>query len=208
MYFTIFSPFINNNEGSLEHQARQVEIGNDPEDTKSECNNTSGTVDSLKVQVTDQTLNFSWALNIKKTKEIPNYKNNDFFMVNYIRTTGINSITVFHQNICGLRKKQINVSKFSTYLVFLWTLLILIRSTFMHIILKIVYVYIATYDELEINFIKCLNYTTKSIKNHIKIASGGTLYVTLLLYAIICIFSLLLLSWPFLHTCLLIRSIS
>ena len=84
--------------------------------------------------------------------------------------------------------ERFNVSKFSSYLVFLWTLLILIRSTFMHIILKIVYVYIATYDELEINFIKCLNYTTKSIKNHIKIASGVSLYITLLLYAIICIF--------------------
>ena len=71
MYFTIFSHFIKNNEGSLEHQARQVEIGNDLEDTKSECNNTSGTVDSLKVPVTYQTLTSRGPRTSRRRKKPP-----------------------------------------------------------------------------------------------------------------------------------------
>ena len=79
MYFTIFSSFININERSPEHQARQVEIGNDPEDTKSECNNTSGTVDSLKVPVTDQTLTSRGPRASRRRKKPPTTKNNNFY---------------------------------------------------------------------------------------------------------------------------------
>ena len=113
-------------------------------------------------------------------------------MVNDIRTTSIISIQYsIRISLAWWRNRLVemfNVSTFSSYLVFLWTPPQNLWSTLVDIIWKIFYVYIATYDELEINFIKCLNYTTKSIKKRIKIASGGTSYITLLLYAIICIF--------------------
>ena len=71
-----------NNEESPEHQAKQGKIGNDPEDTKSECksecNSASGTVDSLKVQVTNQKLTSPGPRTSRRQKKPPTTKNNDF----------------------------------------------------------------------------------------------------------------------------------
>jgi len=81
---------------------------NDPEETKNECseyNSPTGASDSLTMRDTDQNLTPKGPRTSSRQKKPPTTKNNDFFMVKDNKMTGINFITIFHQNICGLRKK-------------------------------------------------------------------------------------------------------
>jgi hypothetical protein len=63
--------------------------------------------DSLTVRDTEQKLAFKEPRTSSRQKKPPTTKNDDFFMVKDNKRTGINSISIFHQNICGLRKKSI-----------------------------------------------------------------------------------------------------
>ena len=93
---------------SRKHQATQDATSNNQEEAKnecSECNSTTGVSDSLTVRDTEQKLSSKGPRTSSRQKKPPTTKNNDFFMVKDNKTTGINSITIFHQNICGLREK-------------------------------------------------------------------------------------------------------
>ena len=92
----------------MKYQASQDATSNSPEVTKSECseyNGPTGASDFLTVQDIKQKLTSKGPRTSSRPKKPPTTKINDFFMVKDKKMTGINSIMIFHQNICGLRKK-------------------------------------------------------------------------------------------------------
>jgi hypothetical protein len=91
---------------SPKHQASQDATSNNPEAAKNECNSETSASDSLTVRDTEQKLTSKGPRTSSRQKKPPTTKNNDFFMVKDNKTTGINSRTIFHQNICGLREKN------------------------------------------------------------------------------------------------------
>jgi len=62
--------------------------------------------------MTPKKVNIQRTSNFQQTKKTPNNKEQWFFMVKDNKMTCINSITIFHQNICGLTKKTDELKSF------------------------------------------------------------------------------------------------